>query len=151
MRRYETLFIAVPEITNDEIKGIESQFSQTVQAAKGSLISFERWGKFKLAYPIRKNEYGVYFLVRFELETEPKGLLDDLRRLLAVKHNELIMRNITVTLDPNASLEYQRPESLEEAPREVSSFMRDGGYRNRRPDYSRPAASDEKATIESEM
>ena len=125
---YEVLFLAVPEITSDEISLLESNFEKMVQEYKSSLVSFDRWGKYRLAYPIRKNEYGIYFLIRFEqtsLEQSAK-FLEAIRMFFAVKYNELIMRYILVNLAKNKSLEYQRPESLEEAPtRDIDSFLKE--------------------------
>jgi len=43
MLRYEVLMLTIPEITEDEARSLETQFSGTVKAAKGSMISFERW------------------------------------------------------------------------------------------------------------
>ena len=65
MARYEILMLTIPEVTEDEIKGIDPQILGILRVAKGSLVSFERWGKYRLCYPVKKNEYGVYFLVRF--------------------------------------------------------------------------------------
>ena len=58
--------LTVPEITADETKSIEQQFDRVVADKKGTMVSFERWGKYRLAYPVKKNDYGVYFLARFE-------------------------------------------------------------------------------------
>lgn len=43
MLRYETLLLAVPEITKDETSSLEKQVDQLIKKAKGSVISFERW------------------------------------------------------------------------------------------------------------
>ncbi len=127
MLRYETLMLAVPEITADEAKNIEQRLEKTVQENKGQVLSFERWGKYKLAYPIRNNDYGVYFLMRFESDKEHvKELLAQLNEIFGVKQADLIMRNILVQLEEGDSLEYKRPESLEEAPsKDVDTFLRD--------------------------
>jgi small subunit ribosomal protein S6 len=125
VKRYEALILAVPEITADEAKSIEQQFDRLVSDRKGSMLSFERWGKYRLAYPVKKNDYGVYFLARFET-SESDSVVDEIRVLLAVKLHELIMRSMLTKCDANGSLEYQRPPSLEEAPaREPGSFMKD--------------------------
>jgi small subunit ribosomal protein S6 len=127
--RYEVLFISVPEITADEAKNIESKFEDLVrQMPKGSLISFERWGKYRLTYPVRKNDYGVYFLARFEASEFPKGRLvaDEVRTFFAVKHGDVVMRHMITALDSKRGLEYQRPESLEEVPtRDVDTFLKE--------------------------
>lgn len=117
MVRYETLFLTVPEITSDEAATFEKQFNKAISDAQGAVLSFDRWGKYRLSYPIRNNEYGVYYLARFEVnDKEKKSLLDALKILFAVKYNELIMRDIIVHMDKAAPLEYRRPESLEETP-----------------------------------
>lgn len=125
MVRYETLFLTVPEITNDEASSIETQFDGLVRKAKGAFISFERWGKYRLAYPVAKNEYGVYFLVRFEVDPAQNiQLLDEIKSFFNLKYSNLVKRNLTSKLDPKASLAYQRPESLEESPHDVDDFLR---------------------------
>ena len=121
--RYEVLILTVPEITADESKTIESQFDRVIKEAKGTVISFEKWGKYKLAYPIRRNDYGIYFLARFEIET---SLVEEVKSLLALKFYELIMRHMILQLDPKQSLEYQKPPSLEDAPsRDVNTFLKE--------------------------
>jgi small subunit ribosomal protein S6 len=122
--RYEVLILTVPEITADESKNIESQFDRVVKEAQGTVISFEKWGKYKLAYPIRKSDYGVYFLARFEVE---HAGVEPIRSLLALKFYELVMRHIIIQLDPKQSLEYQKPPSLEDAPtsRDVNTFLKE--------------------------
>ena len=126
MLRYETLFLSIPEITSDEIKSLESQVDEIVSTAKGNVISFEKWGKYKLVYPVRKYDYGVYFLLRFEIEGDHKSLLEKLSNYFSVKKEDLIMRHLVMKLDPKKSLDYKRPESLEEVPtRDVDTFLKE--------------------------
>lgn len=127
MLRYEVLFFTAPEITADEATAIEKQVEQVVSHAKGNILSFERWGKYKLAYPIKHNEYAVYFLVRFEVSNEFKdSLLEVLTHLFAVKQGDLIMRHLVSKLKADQSLEYSRPDALEEAmSHNVDDFLRD--------------------------
>jgi small subunit ribosomal protein S6 len=124
--RYEALLLTVPEITADEAKSLESQLDSIIKTNKGSVISFERWGKYRLAYPVRKNDYGVYFLMRFDLNPEGMAALQDMRSLFAVKLHDLVMRDMVTNLDPNQPLTYQRPPSLEDAPtRDVNTFLKE--------------------------
>lgn len=126
MVRYETLFLAVPEITADEANSIESQLEKAVQQAQGTVLSYERWGKYKLAYPIRHYDYGVYFLMRFEVSAQKKAdILNAIHTIFTVKQSEIIMRHTVVRLHTD-SLEYQRGESLEEAPtHSVDNFLKE--------------------------
>lgn len=118
--------LAVPELTQDESKQIENELDKIINKAKGKILSFERWGKFKLTYPIRNNDYGVYFLVRFELP-QMDSVLKDIQTLFKVKLNDLIMRHMVSRLDSEQSIEYQRPKSLEETPasRDMDSFLKE--------------------------
>ncbi len=126
MLRYEILMLAVPEITQDETKQLEDRLERMIEQHKGAIISFERWGKYRLAYPVKKNDYGIYFLLRFEISTDPTPLLNELKTIFAVKLNDIIMRYLISKLDPEASLAYQRPQSLEDAPaRDVDTFLRE--------------------------
>jgi len=119
------LFLTVPEITGDESESIKSYFLKAVKTAKGEMLSFERWGKYRLAYPVNKNDYGVYFLARFEVALENRdALLKDVRASYIFKFNNLIVKNMIHRLDDSASLEYKRPESLEDTPADVDSFLK---------------------------
>jgi len=144
MVRYETLFLAVPEITSDEASTLESSFQQILREHKALDISFERWGKYRLAYPVRKNEYGVYFLARFEVDPEAQqATIKSLDLLMKVKLNKLVMRYSTYRLDESEPLAYNRPESLEEVPtRDVDSVLKEGaGLLGQRPHRGRPPRS----------
>lgn len=127
MLRYETLFLTVPEITLDEASAVETHIQKLMKEHAATLVSFERWGKMLLAYPINNNDYGVYFLIRFEVEpAKTEALLEGLKTLLAVKLNETVVRYLVNKLEPKGSWEYQRPESLEDAPsRPAESFARE--------------------------
>lgn len=115
MQRYEVLMLAVPEITQDETKSIEKQIDSAVRSANGSLISFERWGKYKLSFPVNRNDYGIYFLARFETP-KVEETLNEVSSLFKIKLNNIVMRNMLSKLEPNQPLAYQRPKSLEDAP-----------------------------------
>lgn len=144
MVRYELLFLTIPEITADEAAAIESQCEKVLKDAQATLVSYERWGKYLLAYPVKKYDYGVYFLVRFEVGPDQKeALLQALRTFFSVKYSELVMRHVVTVLDQDAPLSYQRPESLEEAPvRENDSYARGSGRMNRSYDRQMPAEAE---------
>lgn len=124
--RYEVLVLTVPEITQDETKSLESEIERIVRSAKGSVISYEKWGKYRLAYPKKKNDYGVYFLARFEA---PNGqVVQDIKNFFVIKAGDVVINNIVTRLDEKRPLTYQRPKSLEEAPtssRDVPTFLKE--------------------------
>ncbi len=114
MLRYETLILSPTQITVDELSVIESYFEKLLSDFKGEVLSFERWGKYRLVYPVRKNDYGIYILVRFEIpEGKVSQAFKDLKDFFKIKCNEIVMRYVTIKLDELASLEYKRPGSLD--------------------------------------
>ena len=127
LSRYETLILVVPEITKDEAADIEASFQKTVKNLSGSMISYERWGKYHLAYPVKKHDYGVYFLARFEIERAHSATtVKDIKSLFEVRYPVVVMRNMTTAIKPGQSLAYQKPESLEDVPmRDVDSFIKE--------------------------
>ena len=127
MARYELLVLAISELTKDETQTLEATIEKTITAHGASLLSWDRWGKYRLEYAINKKEYGIYFLARFEVEpSKAQALISALNTLCAVKFIDIVIRHMISALPIKGSLEYKRPESLEEAPsRDVSTFFKD--------------------------
>lgn len=119
MCRYEVLVLAIPVITQDEIKSLQSYFEAVAKDLNGVVLSFEKWGKYKLAYDIRHNaeryEYGIYILVRFDMPNAA-NFTQKIGDVITLKMGNLILRHMVSRLDVRQSLLYQRPQSLEEAP-----------------------------------
>ena len=125
MSRYEILMLAVPEITEDEVGIIEKGLDSAIKKEKGETISFEKWGRCRLAYPVKHNDYGIYFLTRFEAESK-SAVFAEIKSLFTIKFNDTIMRHTVCVVDPKKGLEYRRPESVDEIPtRDVDSFLRE--------------------------
>jgi small subunit ribosomal protein S6 len=123
--RYESLLLVVPEITNDESAEIEKSIDKKIQSFKGKLLSYDKWGKYLLAYPIKKNEYGIYFLARFDIPAVHKQeTLKELMALFDIKLGNVIMRHVLTKLENDAPLDYKRPQSLDETPKDVDQFIK---------------------------
>lgn len=134
MKRYETLILARPEITQDELSLLESQLDKIITASpSGKLSSFDRWGKLRLCFPVSKNEYGVYILVRYELDGL-KSLGDVFKNLdtfFKIKCNDFVMRFVHIKLDKNAPSVYQKPESLDSnRSGNIDSFLKENKVEN---------------------
>ncbi len=118
MTRYETLMLARTEITNDELSAIERRFEELATQGGGSMVAFDKWGKLRLAYAVAKSAYGVYVLVRFNLDKKSEKLtatLQDIETFMRAKCNEIVLRHVTVKLDATAPSVYSRPESVDSA------------------------------------
>jgi small subunit ribosomal protein S6 len=114
MINYETLMLARTEITDDELRALERSFDKFVTDQKGKVSVFDKWGKYKLAYPVQKNVYGIYILARYQVDEKAdlKGFFKEIDLLFRIKYNELIMRHVTVRIDGEISLVYKYPEPI---------------------------------------
>ena len=122
MNRYEILILTIPEITKDEESSLENQIEKFINDHKGSIITFDRWGKYRLSYPVRNNDYGVYFLMRLEIDND-KDFLKELQTMFYVKFNDIVMRHVVTRLKKDQSLEYKKPPSLEDIPKKRISMF----------------------------
>lgn len=128
MVRYETLLLARTEVTEDEIRNLEEGIESIVQKSQGSMIAFDRWGKYRLSYPVNRSSYGVYVLARYELpKVGTYQVLQLINQFIKVKCDTFVMRHTNAKLHPTASLAYNKPESLETArPGRSDSFFKEG-------------------------
>lgn len=55
MRKYETIFILQPDLTEEVVQTISSKVEETIAAGNGHYVRLEDWGTRKLAYPINKS------------------------------------------------------------------------------------------------
>ena len=114
MVRYETLLLVRPDMTGDELVDLESRIEKLIVGAQGALKAFDKWGKYHLAYPVRKNEYGVYLLIRFTIEPkQAPTLLGEMNTTFKIKYNDLVMRFVTKKLASNAPEEYAKPDPVD--------------------------------------
>ncbi len=114
MLRYETLFLARTELTDGDTSMIERHFDQVLTDAQGRLDSFDKWGKYKLAYPVNKSNHGIFILARYQVPHENTDkVLVELDQFLKIKCNEIIMRHINVQLKPNAATSYVKPDPMD--------------------------------------
>jgi ribosomal protein S6 len=157
MVQYETLILTVPEITIDESKQIEKQLDTVLQKHKSAKISFDRWGKYKLAQQVNKNNYGVYFLARYEIPAENKdALLEEVSEHFTLKLANVIMRFMNTNIDSKKGLEYTKPTPLDESTRDVDKFLKDNKIDSmvldkNKKDTSEPVKEAATATVKAEV
>lgn len=129
LQHYELLLLAKTEITDDEQSMVKKEIENLVTACSGTVDQFDRWGKYRLSYPVQKSDYGIYILVRYSLPKSKAAteLNDALITLLKIKCNDFVMRSAIVRLDGKPSTTYEKPEALDAAGRtaNVDSLIRE--------------------------
>ena len=68
LRDYELVFIIGPEIGDEALDATVDSVSQFITAKGGIISSVERWGKRRLAYPIKHFLEGTYVLTQFKMK-----------------------------------------------------------------------------------
>ena len=96
VRTYETVFITLPTLTDDEDRGVVDALAAVVSDGGGVFTANDRMGRRRLAYPIKKFEDGVY--TRFLFDSEP-GVPKELDRRLRI--SDKVIRHMTVRLEPD--------------------------------------------------
>ena len=91
MRYYETMFIVKPTLTQDEIKEKIEFFKEAITKNGGEIETCLDMGMRNLAYAIKKNQRGYYFVIYFKAEAR---LILELERLYRI--NEDILRFIVI-------------------------------------------------------
>jgi small subunit ribosomal protein S6 len=63
---YELVFIIHPEIADDALDPVINNITQYITGKNGTIIEVARWGRKKLAYPIKHLMEGNYVLIKSE-------------------------------------------------------------------------------------
>ena len=91
---YELVVIISPEVLDEAVEGVIGRISRFITESGGSVAAIERWGKKKLAYPIKHFTEGSYVLARFK--SKPK-LSKELEASLQI--SEEVFRHLLIRVD----------------------------------------------------
>jgi small subunit ribosomal protein S6 len=94
MVKYESIFIADPASTDEEMAVLLKSFEEAVTTGEGKVLKVERWGKRRLAYRVGKYEDGNYTLLYLEC---PPAAARELER--RYRMNDRVIKYLTVRMD----------------------------------------------------
>lgn len=108
MKQYETTFVIDSQLKGGEIDEIVKRLERVISVNGGQVVEVQRWGKRRLAYEIKKRQYGYYVHIRFAGKGSIVRALEREYQL-----NEAILRYLTLVLDKQAlKAEALRKEKL---------------------------------------
>ena len=93
LRDYELVVIISPEVVDEAFDAVIDNISRFITESGGTISNMERWGKRRLAYPIKHFLEGDYVLTRFKLR--PK-LSKELEASLQI--SEEVLRHLLIKL-----------------------------------------------------
>jgi len=108
LRTYESVVVIDSLIKSEEINAIIEKIERIISNNGGKILEIDRWGKRRLAYEIKKRQYGYYVDFIFEA---PSNLINVLERDYGLDEN--ILRYLTVHLNKRA-LEHKAQQKLKE-------------------------------------
>ncbi len=94
MNQYETVFIATPVLSDEQMKETVKKFRSILTDNGAEIVQEDDWGLRKLAYPIQHKTTGFYYLLEFKAEG---SVIDKLE--VEYRRDERILRFLTVKMD----------------------------------------------------
>jgi len=91
---YEMVYIISPDVADDKLDSAIDNVSRFITERGGSVSEVERWGRRKLAYPIKHFAEGNYVLTHFKLKPASSK---ELEARLAI--SDEILRHLLIKLD----------------------------------------------------
>ena len=94
MRKYEIIFIAQPDLDEENLNNVIEKIKGWITEEKGEVVSVDNWGKKRMAYRIRKQRDGQYVLITANLEPASVKKIN-----LDMRFIESIMRSMITVVD----------------------------------------------------
>lgn len=94
MNKYEMMFIVKTTIEEEAVKATAESLKSVITSMKGEITDSKELGNKKLAYPIKKEITGFYFVVNFNADNETVAELDR-----KAKIDENVIRHMIIRLD----------------------------------------------------
>lgn len=104
MRRYETVVIVDPDISDEQRNPVFERITELIPQQNGLLVKIDQWGTKKLAYEIRKKKRGHYSLIDY---CGSGALVNEMERFFRI--DDRVLKFMTLVLDKNAD-----PEQIQE-------------------------------------
>jgi len=122
MRKYETIIIIDPDLSNEDQDLIFERLYDLIPQQGGFLVMFDDWGPKKLAYEIKKKARGYY--VRLEY-CGTGTLVDEMERLFRI--DDRILKYMTVLLEKDVDVESIKEEMAKAEARDEQSDQTEPG------------------------
>ena len=94
MNKYEMMFIVKATIEEAKVAEVAENLKSVITSMEGEITDSKDLGQKKLAYPIKKELTGFYFVVNFNADNETVAELDRKARI-----DEAVIRHMIIRLD----------------------------------------------------
>ena len=94
MTKYEIMFIVKATMEEEQIKAVSDELQKLINKKPSKVIEFKEMGRKKLAYPIKKEVSGYYYVMTVEADNETIKEFD--RKVLI---NENVLRHLIIKVE----------------------------------------------------
>ncbi len=112
---YESVIIINAALEDTQIENTIKKIEDFITNNGGKIIDIDKWGRKRLAYPIKKSKSGYYVIYRF---TAPADMIKKLERIY--KLDETIYRFLTIKLTKK-DLEHLNKKLQEKSAKEAEA------------------------------
>jgi small subunit ribosomal protein S6 len=108
MRRYETIVIIDPDLSNEQRLPVFERLKDLIVRQGGFLVIVDEWGDKRFAYEIKKKSRGYYVRLDF---CGTGALVNEMERFFRI--DEKVIKYMTVLLDKDADVEKIKEQMAE--------------------------------------
>lgn len=119
MRNYEIAIVLHPDLEID-IESATSKVEKIIELAKGKISKKDNWGKRKLAYPIKKQDWGIYVFYQVQLDPSVVAQIENTLRI-----TEEVMRYLIVSLENTRLVSKTNQQSSETETKESDKSQKE--------------------------
>lgn len=105
MRRYETIFIIDPDLSDEERNPVVERLQEIINQHGGFLVITNEWGSKKLAYEVKKKIRGYYIRIDY---CGTGKLVNEIERFFRI--DDRVMKYMTVLLEREVDVERIKEE-----------------------------------------
>ena len=136
-RYYETIFITPPELSEDDVEKVITDVKDIFASRGAEVERIERWGRRRLAYPVKKKEEGWYVLLQV---IGSGAAVQEVERRLRINDN--VIKYLSVRLDDVAGAVPYRTERIERLARQEEERKQRASERAQREETERQTRED---------
>ncbi len=94
MRDYELVYILTPEINDEALPEAMERINRMIAGRGATITESQRWGRRRLAYPIKRFLEGTYIVSQLQMTPERAREVDN-----GLKLTEEVLRHLLVRRD----------------------------------------------------
>ena len=94
MNKYDIMFIVKATMESADVKKCAETYKKLISDLKGKVVEYKELGSKKLAYPIKKELNGYYFVMQVEAD---KDIIHEFDRKIHLDEN--VLRYLIIRLD----------------------------------------------------